>query len=584
MDNSKKKDTRQKDDNGYVFELEGVKRNKIRDSQLFLPKSANNQTNSPPLSPKTHKKSQKGRNLKISLVLLTALLLLIFVTSGTAIDYDLIQGIATPIYSLYNIKPSTLLSIQSAYGFINIFFDPIVGYLVSYLGVATATTIFSGFIFIGIFIAYLSTLNYNFLWVQIGYFMIAPANEGLIVSQMTGLEKWFSGKFLSLSVGIKFSIFMLTGALGEYFCPLVYIRTRNLQTPFFLAALITFFGFLMSFIYYLAEPGMERVLKDHEADLKRYQADKKGMTNQNGLNSSDLENEEWSDALKNQGLSNRNRLENRNAIELRNRQDKGSDGSEGVGRTVNSRKSNFGNSGPKSQSHPKEWKFKFSDVKKLGILYWLTVGVFSFTPQIYFTMLATSTDLVHRRFNFEYEKAKNFIVIMKVTIFVLLPPVSYTVVRIGKKGLLLCLASLISILSLLNLYSFTTQNSLRVSASMAGLGVFYAIYTSCLWSSMALTMPRAAVGFGYGIASCIQSIVLGGFSFIFGEVINKRTKQAYGNGLLAMILVGGIGFGFCLALFMLDWRAGGVLHLAENDEAVLEYRRLLNQKYVDDDS
>ena len=476
------------------------------------------------------------------------LLVIILVGSGTYFDYDLIHGISTPMFSFFKITPKELLSISSINGFLNIFAAPVGGYLISSLGAARAGIYLTATIYFGLFISYLSTLKSQFWLVRVGFLLIGVGNESLINTQMTAIENWFSGRFLSFAVGIKFSSFMLLGALSDYICPYVYIRSRSLQDPFFLTAMVCFLGFLASLCYFFIEirvGGWE----EEEAEPQ-------------GIELFDLRIQ-----------PNKTHQKNKNAKENKVRKYP----------AVFSEENSMIASHPRTETKQSEkdiFGIKFSDLGKMNALYWFTTSIYCLLPHTFLKISQMLTDMIKIKYDYPFEEIKSFTVIPKLSCLVFLPFTSLLIVRLGKKGLLLCLSAIVGLASLASLYTISNnQSSMRLRFSLMSIGLYYAIYTSCIWSSMAIALPRKAVGLGYGLASSIQSLFSGLIYHFMGRLTKARTPKAYGNALLLLFGVNAVGLGLALVLYFYDVSNERVLDLEENSEEVGRFRELNDLRF-----
>ena len=523
-------------------------------------------------------KKLKSINQYIPLAII--LFFIIAMGSGTYFDYDLLQGISTPIFSIYDIKASEMMFVYSSYGGINLFLAPVGGYLISTQGVARMSVYCSAVIYLGLFISYLSTVHQQFGLIEIGYLFVGLGNETLINTQVTALEKWFSGKFLSFSIGMKFTAFMLMGALSDYLCPEIYIHMRSIQGPIFLTGIVCFLGFLASFGYFLIEPSFELALKKNR---KRNVSLLKGRQQKlsSRLESSDQSMSIVTDSgiqtpmkTRNSSISGAQEI-TEGALSPETFQTNPSHHPE-INFPKNHKKSK---SKKKRKNMIKGYQFKFSDVTKLGKLYWFIVPIYWILPQAYFRLIQILTDMSKVKYHYEYEEAKNFSATVKITCLILLPILSFTVGKIGKKSLLLCFSSIMALVSILNLYSIPSQPSYRFIASVIGIGAFYSVYLSCIWSSIAISLPKTAVGLGYGIASSGQMMVTTVIPRLLGYFIQERTEQAYENGLMVLIGANLIGIAFCLNLLIYDLRNGKVLHYKENSEEVLRYREWNDKRF-----
>ena len=470
------------------------------------------------------------------------LMIIILIGSGTYFDFDFLHVMMTPMFSFYHITPQNYLAVDSLNGLTSIFLAPVAGYFISVLGVRHSAIYFTGLLYLGLFIAYLSTIRYQFIFVQIGYLFVGIANDGVLNTQITGLQKWFFGRSLSFAVGMKFASYMLLGALSDFLCPTVFKRFRSLMAPFFMTAVVSFVGFAASLVYFWVEP---RLLKPRNSK---------------------------EEALKPSENGNISRKKNQNSVEIQEE-------TNALIPSLASIHENRTESFHKPQNETIFHNFKFSDLKKLGTLYWLCAAVYCFLPQASSKLNHILVDLVKVKYGFSYQEAKNFPIFLKIASLACLPVFSFIVSKVGRKALLLCLSAVILLLSMLNLYLTRTKSPAMLLLSLSGVAVYYALFISCIWSSISISLPSAAVGLGLGIASSLQNVLNAVLPSALGRLTRDRTARAYEDGLLLLVVVNAGSLLVAIWLYVYDQRNGRVLALKENSVAVRKFRDLQNRRF-----
>lgn len=464
--------------------------------------------------------------VKEGIVLTTILISTMVAGTGAQFIIDMIQGLSTPMYQIFGINTKQLNLIYTFYSSINLVFAPFGGYLIIKYGVGNAATFFSALVFLGISIGNYGAYTGNWFHFQIGWIFVGMGIESLINTQVSTCEKWFSGRYLSFSIGLKFAFSLAIGSLSGYLCPELFIIDRNIQVPFFVAAVSAFLGFVAAALLNVFDFAFEPMIKDFESVT--FNGDDEDME----------EEEEGEEEMDKEMLE--------------------------------------------YLMDEEEYQFRASDIFKLKPVYWVTISIYCFQFNLFTQYLHIITDLSVVRFNYSYEEAKNFIAFYKGGVLVMLPLVSYLLGKFGKKSLVLALSSIICLVGYIYIYLLPPTPSYAYLASVMMISISYSMYTASIWPSMSVALPRSAVSFGYGVASSAQQVAGAIFPFFVGKLSEGRTVESYERvlGLLCGLSVVCIVLGVILVI--VDIRGSKALWLPDNSEIVFKYRLKLDMEFRKD--
>lgn len=104
------------------------------------------------------------------------------------------------------------------------------------------------------------------------------------------------------------------------------------------------------------------------------------------------------------------------------------------------------------------------------------------------------------------------------------------------------------------------------------IAVQFSLYSSVIWSSIALSVPTEATGIALAMATSIQNILLTVLPLMFGYLNRNDNVKAYQNSLILLLVLGSISLVASFVLTIYDICNGGTLHKSENNVTVLEIR------------
>jgi MFS family permease len=177
------------------------------------------------------------------------------------------------------------------------------------------------------------------------------------------------------------------------------------------------------------------------------------------------------------------------------------------------------------------------DFKKLNPSFWLLYlnAILCFLS--FFSFLNIANKYLQLRFNFASTKAGGLLTIPYVTAGILTPILSNIIDRKGKKASLL-----IATCSLLSIVHFTFAlipdcNECMVSiVPLIFYGLFFALYTSLLISSVSVISDQKVIGTALGIIYSGQNTGLAIGPLVVGRIINDENKILEGYHFMSLVL------------------------------------------------
>lgn len=155
----------------------------------------------------------------------------------------------------------------------------------------------------------------------------------------------------------------------------------------------------------------------------------------------------------------------------------------------------------------------------------------------------------------------------------IIPIFSILVIKLGMKGHILILSSIFCTGSFSLFYFLEPEPSHFVLIGMSGVCIFFSLYTTVIWSSMALVVPQEATSIAFAIATTLQNVLMTALPIIFGYINKDQKPLSYNRSLLIFIILGLICTAVTIFTTFYDLAHGSVLYMSENNKEVLEERR-----------
>jgi len=471
--------------------------------------------------------------------LLVILFLNLFLPFGQCYVYDFPQALEGALITRLKASTIKVSFLYAIYSLPNLIFSPIVGYVIEVIGCSNSAIVFTALTYLGQCIIYYGVITGNYWFVFAGRGLFGVGGEGLVILQLTINELWFYGNFLSISVAWCEIVGILGVMLGNYFNPLVLVHTRSISLCFFISALTCFFSTIVGLIYYIYHKKFIRRLDDLE------------------LLDESLDASVEITIIPPESKSKVVIMDESSAVE-RDRRATAED-------IYNAEKIRFG----------------FKSIRYFNTTYWILCIVFLFLANCYYQFTNVATEILEHRFGYTFEESNKLTIIPEAAFIVVSPFISKWVEVKGKKPLWLLVAALIYVGNYSFMYFMKVEQTPFLYFNFAATGVAYSITTCSLFSSVALSIPKAGVSMGYSILTLIENVGLTILPLYFGQISAERSVESYNECILALVVLSIIGTVFCLLLLLHDTKNSKLLTLPENSKKVRKLRKGIDSDFLE---
>lgn len=425
------------------------------------------------------------------------------------------QALSDPIKKELKVTTPQISNFYTVYSITNLFAAPLGGLVANRFGIGNTGLLVAIFSFMGTVINFLGIEYKSYALLVVGRAVFSIAGETLMVVQASISEKWFSGRILSIALGLNTTFGLVFGSASNYSEPLMFVRFRDLKIPYLYMVVASFFGFVAYAFFNVMELCYEPVRNDKPL--------------------SDSPHDPHEDLIK------------------------------------------LGNEDGKTQSG--NVKFSLGDLKRMGPLFWATIAIYTILANAYYQITFILTDFAMHRFYYPYLEAKNSLSIVQISTIVSLPLFSFISYKYGKKSILMFISVIILLAAYIMMYFLRPKESYFFYICLSMLGIFYSMYSSCIWPAMALAIPKDAVSVGYSISSLSQNVVMFILPPIIGRLTVDNTIAEYDRALL--VCIGMCIIGVCLMIYVLvlDFKHGGLLHHPENSEECKMAKEKIDEEF-----
>lgn len=188
---------------------------------------------------------KEASNCAIAIILISNVMMVI--SLWPAADYP--QALSEPLRKTLNVDAVQISTLYTIYSIINLFTAPIGGFVANRIGVANTGLIASLLSFSGSAIAFIGIWYSNFYIMLAGRAVYSVGGETLLIVQASISERWFSGKFLSVALGLNTTFGLMVASFSNFSQPLMFAYFRDLEVPFLYMFVTGFIGFLCFAIY-----------------------------------------------------------------------------------------------------------------------------------------------------------------------------------------------------------------------------------------------------------------------------------------------------------------------------------------------
>ncbi|MFQ5664327.1 MAG: MFS transporter [Terriglobia bacterium] len=202
-------------------------------------------------------------------------------------------------------------------------------------------------------------------------------------------------------------------------------------------------------------------------------------------------------------------------------------------------------------------KVVLADVKRFGASFWFITALCVTFYSAIFPFTAFSTDFFHTKWDYSLVTAGRITSIIIFASMILSPILGRLVDKIGRRGSMMIVGSLMMIPAYLFM-GFTTANPVP---PMVVLGLAFSLVPAAMWPAVPLIVEQKSVGTAFGLMTMVQNFGLAAFPWLVGTL--RDTTQTYTAGMVVFASLGLFGFIFAVLLRRADRRAGASLERPE---------------------
>ena len=478
-----------------------------------------------------------------SLQRILLLISLIFWTAGFWGICDFPQTLGDYLIEEFGITQADIGILYSLASSFTIVVSPASGLLITKYGAANIGLLSVSFTTVGSFILYLAVKLNSFPVLILGRTIYLLGAEPLLISQATSSEKWFSGRLLSISMGLNMSFGMAAASLCNYIAPLLIVEYRNLEAAFFFYVCLSTASLTFVAIYnYLDWKNQPLLDNEKREEMKKGQKSTKTIETEKNL----LQDEKGELLLKHEEDGNEN-----------NKKDDQLDSI------------NF------------DYTFKLKDLFKMGPVYWCVVMLYTIASNAYYMLTRIIRNTAVHRFGYDFLRAKNFLSTIQILSAIFLPFNSVIITKLGKKLKVILFALTLLFISYTTMVLSPKTPSLSFQIAVYLTAMFYIFYQSTIYPCVAMSVPKDAVSIGYGVAGLIQGIALAGLPVVLGYITKQETATQFQHALYLLLTMVVISLAIVLVGIVSDKRAGGLLDKPENSKEAKIAKNKLDRKFRD---
>ena len=485
--------------------------------------------------------STEGSEISSKRYLLIVLLLNVFICFGQNYVFDFPQAMEGALIPWLKVETVQISLLYSIYSLPNIIFSPVTGYVIEKLGCNKSAVLYTALVFFGQLIIYYGIENRSYFYVILGRGIYGIGGEGLTILQLTINELWFYGNFLSMSVA--WCDMVAVGGLfaGNYLNPELFTHTRTLKLTFFICSFLCFLSFLAGAGYYFVHNKYIDKVALHDNDIEEDSFDQIAV----------FKNKEGEVANKKKKYNN----------------------------IVTQSMAPGGNA--EEQFNTLKIEFGFKSIKYFNKTYWILCINMLLLANCYYQFTNIATEIFENRFGYTYDEANHFTIIPELAFLAISLPLSKWIEVRGNKPMFMLASAVIFFASYVMMYLMEPGKSNFLYVILVLLGTSYSILTCALFSSVALSIPKAGVSMGYSILTFIENFGLSFLPIYFGYISKDRTFESYNECILSLIILSVCAVISCAWLVVYDTQNTRLLTLPENSKKVKRLRRNIDSDFFE---
>lgn len=227
----------------------------------------------------------------------------------------------------------------------------------------------------------------------------------------------------------------------------------------------------------------------------------------------------------------------------------------------------------KFSERPESEKFKFKDIKKLNLMFWiLLLNCLSVDTSVYcFEYIASG--FFQYRFGYDYVEAGSIMSLTFMIAAFFCPLIGYIADRIGKRVIFIIVSAIFgAMFHVLCLLSPDSDRPIYPIFFLALLGLSYSIYVTTYWSALSYIVDAHLYGTAFGTVYAISNLGLVIFPPFIGYIQdNSSSSHGYFWVSFLLAVVGFIGVVTGFIVYFLDMKNGGILDAVDPYKARAAY-------------
>ena len=181
--------------------------------------------------------------------IIVVLICIIWVNFGSYYIFDVPQQLAGNFMEQFKINPESIALLYSLYAIPAMPMAFVGGFMVSWLTPMITIMLTTFCVFLSTIITYYGVSSNQYIYIMAGRVLQGFVGEVNQVCQNTIIGIWFTGRYLSIATGLTQAVNSLSMVGSNLLTGRVYYATRNLNAPFFVAALWCFLSLSCAVVY-----------------------------------------------------------------------------------------------------------------------------------------------------------------------------------------------------------------------------------------------------------------------------------------------------------------------------------------------
>ena len=154
-----------------------------------------------------------------SCMLYMLLFLMMLLNFSNYYVFDFPQLFESELLSKFDINALQVSYLYAIYSIPNFVFAPLISIVLNYTGLGLGSLILQFLVFTSSLMMYFAVKSNSFVLLLLARAVFGIGGESLIVAQASMAERWFTGKFLSLAIGLNNVFALIGGAMAAWLGP-----------------------------------------------------------------------------------------------------------------------------------------------------------------------------------------------------------------------------------------------------------------------------------------------------------------------------------------------------------------------------